>query len=594
MNHTFLLLLRVLGDTLLQSLWQIALAYLLYKCFTWLLQDRNQWVYTAALTTMLACFGWSIATFSHLYHQEIQAQALQLEAAFVDIPGNPAALPAPVGIPEADPSPALAAVLSSYFRQLQQYAPWLGGVWLVVLAGLWIRLLGGYVLAQQLRRKGVKRPDAAFLEIAQQWTQRLRIQRVVQFLESPYISEPLTLGFWKPVVLFPAGMLLQLHPAQVEALLIHELAHVRRYDYLVNLVQVFLETLFFYHPLYRLLSTELRTRREYACDDLVVQQGADPLLYARTLTDLQLVTHHSNLVFAMQATGKYAFTARIMRLAGIRPQHSRRSGIWVVLPLFLMVVIAWFRAEDGIAREIPAATWMDLLLPERDSVTPGKSAPRPTPGAAPAIVNTSAGDEPAAQTPVAIELSSMNVLYIGVDNPVVIAVPNVPAEEIRVKLDREKGTISGQNGNYIARMTVPGPVSIQVYRVKSGVETLIGAKNYRVKRIPDPQVVFSLHKGGTVTKSQLLKHPEVQLFMENFDFDAVFTVSSYTLTILPREGDPITYNEYQSTLSPRIIEQIKALPTGSALFFDDIKGTCPGDTAPRNLGGIAFKITAPE
>ena len=102
---------------------------------------------------------------------------------------------------------------------------------------------------------------------------------------------PTVIGWLKPVVLLPASALAGLTPRQLEAILAHELAHIRRHDYLVNLLQTLVETLLFYHPAVWWLSRRIRVERENCCDDLAVSLCGDPVAYAAALADLEGSAH---------------------------------------------------------------------------------------------------------------------------------------------------------------------------------------------------------------------------------------------------------------------------------------------------------------
>ena len=117
-------------------------------------------------------------------------------------------------------------------------------------------------------------------------SRRLHITRAITLFESTLVDVPTVIGFVKPVILLPASVLGGLTPQQLEAILAHELAHIRRHDYIVNLLQSLLETLLFYHPAVWWLSRRIRIEREHCCDDLAVSLCGDPLVYARALADL--------------------------------------------------------------------------------------------------------------------------------------------------------------------------------------------------------------------------------------------------------------------------------------------------------------------
>src|SRR5438045_2418615 len=116
---------------------------------------------------------------------------------------------------------------------------------------------------------------------------RLRVNRPVRLLQSALVHVPAVLGCVRPVILLPASALTGLTPLQLEALLAHELAHVRRYDYLVNLVQSVIETLLFYHPAVWWISARVRDEREHCCDDLAVAVCGDPHFYASALLSME-------------------------------------------------------------------------------------------------------------------------------------------------------------------------------------------------------------------------------------------------------------------------------------------------------------------
>ncbi len=152
---------------------------------------------------------------------------------------------------------------------------------------------------------------------------RAGVHRLVRLGESLAVSGPLIIGWAKPVILLPIGALTQLSPEQVEAIILHELAHLRRNDFLVNLLQCVAEAIFFYHPAIHWVNARIRREREWACDDLTVTWCADPLGYARALEAFESNREPS---FALAATGGNLLE-RIRRIVlGTQPKGPR---IWV-------------------------------------------------------------------------------------------------------------------------------------------------------------------------------------------------------------------------------------------------------------------------
>lgn len=182
-------------------------------------------------------------------------------------------------------STALAS--NDWFANLKRSVPWLAPVW---LAGVWFVYLErfmGCVSVWRLRRRGVcAAPDRWQHELSRLGL-KLHLSRSVQLLESSLAEVPVVLGHLRPAILMPIGLLAGLSPGQIEAILLHELAHIRRHDYLVNVFQRLIEGLFFYHPAVWWISSVIRAERENCCDDMVVSVTANPREYALTLAALE-------------------------------------------------------------------------------------------------------------------------------------------------------------------------------------------------------------------------------------------------------------------------------------------------------------------
>ena len=143
-------------------------------------------------------------------------------------------------------------------------------VWGIGVLALSLRLLGGWLLTRSLTRHAISSVSPAIVAAAGTIAARLQLRRAVAIVESGAVVVPTLVGWMTPVVLLPAAALSGLSPEQLQAILAHELAHVRRHDYLVNLLQSMVETLLFYHPAMWWVSAQVRAEREHCCDDLAV------------------------------------------------------------------------------------------------------------------------------------------------------------------------------------------------------------------------------------------------------------------------------------------------------------------------------------
>jgi beta-lactamase regulating signal transducer with metallopeptidase domain len=222
-------------------------------------------------------------------------------------------------------------------------------VWLCGVIVLTVRLMSGWLVVQRLRSHRTTAAPAALVEVAHRLQRRLHIARTVRFVQSAMVDVPTVIGWLKPVVLMPASALSALTPEQLEAIIAHELAHIRRHDYLVNLLQTAVETLLFYHPAVWWLSHRIRVEREHCCDDLAVSLCGDPVTYARALADLEGLRGAAHLGLA--ANGG-SLLQRVRRLLGA-PTHAGRGPGWLAgsLAILLMAGITAGAIAPGASSE---------------------------------------------------------------------------------------------------------------------------------------------------------------------------------------------------------------------------------------------------
>jgi uncharacterized protein (TIGR03435 family) len=218
--------------------------------------------------------------------------------------------------------------------------PWVVLIWLAGALAFWLRLLGGWIFAVRLRSRMVRPAPREWQQALDGLKTRIRVSRPVRLLVSSLVRAPAVVGWLRPVVLVPVGALAGLPAAQVEALLVHELAHIRRHDYLVNVLQSVVEALLFYHPAVWWVSGHIRTEREQCCDDVAVSVSGDVLTYARALAEMESA-RPAHFKTAMAATGG-SLAHRIARLLGqSRPTSPTLSGPGIMAAAMLLGIIAF-------------------------------------------------------------------------------------------------------------------------------------------------------------------------------------------------------------------------------------------------------------
>lgn len=162
-------------------------------------------------------------------------------------------------------------------------APFVVMVWFILFLFRSVKFMGGLLFIQQARRRKVSLPNAYWQQRMAVLCQKLQLKRAVQLLESGYVKVPFVIGHLKPAILMPIGLLAGLPPEQVEAVLLHELAHIRRNDYIVNFLQTLAETVFFFNPGLMWISSLLRDERENCCDDIALAQTKNKREFVQAL-----------------------------------------------------------------------------------------------------------------------------------------------------------------------------------------------------------------------------------------------------------------------------------------------------------------------
>jgi GWxTD domain-containing protein len=222
---------------------------------------------------------------------------------------------------------------------LDRALPWILAAWCAGVMLFLGRLNVGLIVARRMTRLATQAVSLEVQMVFQNLKDRVGVTRAVRLANSALVQVPTVIGWLRPVVLIPVGCLTGLSPVQVEAIFAHELAHIRRHDYLVSVLQSFVEAVLFYHPAVWWVSKQVRREREDCCDDLAVRVSGDSLAYAKALSLLEEY-RSSYPVVSLGANGG-ALVMRIRRLLGYEeaPAFSQLAGMTLLAVMVVMLAL---------------------------------------------------------------------------------------------------------------------------------------------------------------------------------------------------------------------------------------------------------------
>jgi beta-lactamase regulating signal transducer with metallopeptidase domain len=351
-------IIRVLGWCLIHFVWQGAvLALVLCAMLSWLRSPQAR--YASGVCALIAMLVVPFVTFAILKQSSESVRQFSI-GGFAEIGNTLEAAPLSAAtVRDLLPFPLAAHAVSIDWMSYAVLA-WFAGVYMFSL-----RTLGGWMLLMRLRRQRAEPIAGDLLKTCLALQRRLGVARAVRYVCSRVAESPAVFGCLRPVVVLPLSALAGLSPWQVEAIIAHELAHVKRWDLLVNAFQIATETLFFYHPAVWWVNRVIRNEREHCCDDVAVEACGNAHDYARALA--QLEESRSASMWAMAANGG-VLSSRIGRLLGIKRAARSMSaagmaligGLCVAGVLLAGTTVAQLQSSPSAAPEPDA---IDLLSP---------------------------------------------------------------------------------------------------------------------------------------------------------------------------------------------------------------------------------------
>lgn len=309
--------LHALAVTLIHFVWQGLVIAAVVKILLSLIDRKLPVIrYTITSIGMIISLLVPVATFSYLYKPLLSQDVSQL------------------GLMALDPITAALNRTNSleWYQSSGDLLPYLSLIWLAWVSFLTVRLILDIARVQRLPFSQVIPTEPALQQKFEQLVKQIGLSKLPKLVVSLSAEVPMAIGWLKPVVLMPAKMILGLNQAQLEMLLLHELAHIKRYDYLVNFLQTLVEILLFFHPAVLWISKQMRQEREYCSDDIAVAHCGNPIAYAHTLADTAELCgshRHSTIpTMAMAASGG-DLKDRVYRLVNHSCTNSANPGKWL-------------------------------------------------------------------------------------------------------------------------------------------------------------------------------------------------------------------------------------------------------------------------
>jgi len=233
---------------------------------------------------------------------------------------------------------SVAGTSSDPVARIADFTNIVGAIWAVCFGILGVRYFTAFRLTHKLRTTGTQPLPSDWQRRFTRLIKTSNASHKVRAYISDHVSGPITFGFFKPVILVPAWFFTGLSTEQCEAIFLHEIAHIKRHDYLTNIIEVFVKTVFFYHPAVQYMCKTIDVDREHACDDFAVHITQNPQILAKALGAVRIHGAQNGSVFALSADGKDApLMHRLKRLMGT-PIHKGKVGTLRGLTATLMLV----------------------------------------------------------------------------------------------------------------------------------------------------------------------------------------------------------------------------------------------------------------
>lgn len=380
-------LMKAICWTLIHSLWQGLVLAALAGLMMMLTKKRTAAFRYNMLAILFGVFM-SVATGTFIVELNAPASAVAAGneggAVKAVVPAHQEVL-LPLGTSlEANSGEAYIEKFTGYFNE---HATLLVTIWFMIFLAKALKLVSGLAYIQRVRHYKTQQPAACWSQRVKELAALLGVRMPVQLLESGLVTVPMVTGILKPIILVPASLMANLPPDQVEAILLHELAHIRRRDFLVNLAQSFAETLFFFNPAVLWLSSLLREEREHCCDDMAIGVTQSRKQYVHALVSFQEYQLENDTPYAMAFPGrKNQLLNRVKRIVNNSNKTlNLTEKAFLVVCIGIILLLSVVVSRPAVAQEmalqqeerVPDATGKEETAEARDTEQPVQRMPEP-------------------------------------------------------------------------------------------------------------------------------------------------------------------------------------------------------------------------
>nr|NQU89779.1 M48 family metalloprotease [Bacteroidota bacterium] len=332
-----------LGWTIVHSIWQILVIAIILRGLLNVLKNASSNLrYLISATAFITIILTSIVTFSMIF----TAYSPEPLVANPESAGIIQTLINSADLTQKFSFMSITSMLYGYAEFVMQWIEtnlhFIVFFWLLGLILYSLRFAGNLIYINRLKSQGTSILSGDWMAILTSLSDKMGIRKNIPLLESVFAKAPMVIGHFKPVILLPAGLVFSMPVDQLEAILAHELAHIKRKDFLINTLKSVLEIIFFYHPAMWWMSSVFDQEREHCCDDITVDASVDPVALSKALLLAEEFRMHAPRLAAAFHKKHYKLFKRIKRMNTKKHQTTKFNGKSVALTIIMVSLIALF------------------------------------------------------------------------------------------------------------------------------------------------------------------------------------------------------------------------------------------------------------